>query len=27
LIIKKAYDKVNLDFLFEILKIRGFSET
>jgi hypothetical protein len=24
---EKAYDRVNIDFLFEILKIRGFSET
>jgi hypothetical protein len=24
---EKAYDRVNLDFLFEISKIRGFSET
>jgi hypothetical protein len=24
---KKVYDRVNLDFLFEILKLRGFGET
>jgi hypothetical protein len=24
---EKAYDKVNLDFLLEILRLRGFGET
>jgi hypothetical protein len=24
---EKAYDRVNLDFLFEILRVRGFNET